>query len=57
MLPLPLPLVGCVGCPDDKRLGLNIETFLFVVDAKGWSIKLATTDAFRYLKGVLESAS
>ena len=38
-----------------QRLGYNIETFLFVIDAKGWSLRLATQDAFRYLKGNCEA--
>ena len=31
--------------------GYNIETFVIVIDAAGWSMKLATSDAFTFIKG------
>lgn len=35
-----------------RELGLNIETFTVVIDAAGWSLKLATSDAFTFIKGM-----
>ena len=34
--------------------GHLIETFLIVIDAAGWSLKLASFDAFKYLKGIAD---
>lgn len=31
--------------------GYNIETFVLVIDAAGWNLKLATNDAFAFIKG------
>eukprot|EP00048_Salpingoeca_helianthica_P000203 m.39946 g.39946 ORF g.39946 m.39946 type:complete len:438 (-) comp10231_c0_seq2:25-1338(-) len=39
------------------KLGHNIETMLFVIDAAGWTVRLATQDAFRYLKGIADMDS
>lgn len=30
----------------------NIETFVLVIDAAGWNMKLATSDAFTFIKGM-----
>jgi len=35
-----------------KSSGYNIETFVLVVDAAGWNMKLATSDAFTFIKGM-----
>jgi CRAL/TRIO domain/CRAL/TRIO, N-terminal domain len=35
-----------------KATGFNIETFVIVIDAAGWSLKLATSDAFTFIKGM-----
>lgn len=35
-----------------KTSGYNIETFVLVVDAAGWNMKLATSDAFTFIKGM-----
>lgn len=32
--------------------GYNIETFVLVIDAAGWNMKLATADAFTFIKGM-----
>ena len=32
--------------------GFNVETFVLVVDAKGWTLSLATSDAFTFIKGM-----
>lgn len=37
--------------------GYNVETFLIVVDAEHWHIGLATSDAFRYIKGMVTTDS
>lgn len=37
--------------------GCNIETFVVVIDAKGWHIGLATSDAFAYIKGMASTDS
>ena len=34
-----------------KKTGYNIETFVLVIDAAGWNLKLATNDAFAFIKG------
>jgi hypothetical protein len=35
-----------------ETTGYNIETFVLVIDAAGWNMKLATTDAFTFIKGM-----
>jgi hypothetical protein len=40
-----------------KDSGYNIETFVIVVDAKGWNMKLATNDAFAFIKGMASTDS
>lgn len=40
-----------------KESGYNIETFVVVVDAAGWSMKLATSDAFAFIKGMASTDS
>ncbi len=37
-----------------ERLKLNIETCTYILDAAGWSMRLATRDAFSYLKGIAD---
>ena len=37
--------------------GYNIETFVVVIDAAGWSMKLATSDAFAFIKGMATTDS
>ena len=32
--------------------GYNIETFVLVIDAAGWGLRLATSDAFAFIKGM-----
>jgi hypothetical protein len=32
--------------------GYNIETFVLVIDAAGWNMRLATADAFTFIKGM-----
>ena len=32
-------------------MGYNIETFTVVVDAQGWALSQATSDAFTFIKG------
>lgn len=34
------------------KTGYNIETFVVVVDAAGWGMHLATSDAFTFIKGM-----
>jgi hypothetical protein len=36
----------------NKATGYNIETFTLVIDAKGWNMGLATSDAFAFIKGM-----
>lgn len=36
-----------------ESTGYNIETFVLVIDAAGWNLKLATNDAFAFIKGIL----
>lgn len=38
---------------DEKYIetGHNIETFTIVIDAAGWSVSHATSDAFTFVKG------
>lgn len=33
------------------KTGYNIETFVLVIDAAGWNMGLATSDAFAFIKG------
>ena len=40
-----------------RRTGYNIETFVLVIDAAGWSMKLATSDAFTFIKGMATTDS
>lgn len=40
-----------------RALGYNVETFVLVVDASGWSLKLATQDAFTFIKGMASTDS
>ena len=40
-----------------RALGYNLETFVLVVDAAGWSLKLATQDAFTFIKGMASTDS
>lgn len=35
-----------------RKSGYNIETFVIVIDASGWNLKLATSDAFAFIKGM-----
>jgi hypothetical protein len=35
-----------------KQHHYNIETFLLVIDAAGWNLSLATSDAFTFIKGM-----
>lgn len=35
-----------------KSTGYNIETFVVVIDAAGWGLRLATNDAFTFIKGM-----
>jgi hypothetical protein len=35
-----------------KQHNYNIETFLLVIDAAGWNLSLATSDAFTFIKGM-----
>jgi hypothetical protein len=37
--------------------GYNIETFVLVVDAAGWNMSLATSDAFTFIKGMVSTDS
>lgn len=34
-----------------QETGYNIETFTVIIDAAGWSISQATSDAFAFIKG------
>ena len=40
-----------------RSLGYNLETFVLVVDAAGWSLKLATGEAFTFIKGMASTDS
>jgi hypothetical protein len=40
-----------------KRSGCNIETFVVVIDAAGWGLRLATSDAFSFIKGMATTDS
>ena len=40
-----------------EKSGYNIETFVVVIDAAGWSMKLATSDAFAFIKGMATTDS
>lgn len=35
-----------------RETGYNIETMVVIIDAAGWSMKLATGDAFTFIKGM-----
>lgn len=35
-----------------KAMDYNIETFVVVIDAAGWGMRLATNDAFTFIKGM-----
>ncbi len=35
-----------------KAMDYNIETFVVVIDAAGWGLRLATNDAFTFIKGM-----
>jgi len=35
-----------------EELNCNIETFMIVIDAAGWSLKLATSQAFQFINGM-----
>jgi hypothetical protein len=37
---------------NSKRFDCNIETFTTIVDAAGWTTRLATSDAFTFIKGM-----
>lgn len=37
--------------------GYNIETFVLVIDAAGWNMSLATSDAFTFIKGMVSTDS
>ena len=39
-----------------KATSYNIETFVLVVDAAGWHLSLATSDAFTFIKGMASTA-
>lgn len=39
------------------RTGYNIETFIIVVDAAGWGLRLATSDAYTFIKGMISTDS
>ncbi len=40
-----------------RQLGYNIETFVLVIDAAGWGLGLATSDAFTFIKGMATTDS
>lgn len=40
-----------------EATGYNIETFVVIIDAKGWHAGLATSDAFSYIKGMAATDS
>jgi hypothetical protein len=40
-----------------QKVGYNIETFVLVIDASGWSMQLATRDAFTFIKGMATTDS
>jgi CRAL/TRIO domain/CRAL/TRIO, N-terminal domain len=40
-----------------KATSYNIETFVLVVDAAGWHLSLATSDAFTFIKGMASTDS
>jgi hypothetical protein len=40
-----------------KETGHNVETFTVVVDAAGWGVRLATSDAFAFIKGMAATDS
>lgn len=37
--------------------GYNIETFVLVIDAAGWGLRLATSDAYAFIKGMATTDS
>jgi hypothetical protein len=40
-----------------NKSGYNIETFVLVIDAAGWNMSLATSDAFAFIKGMATTDS
>jgi len=38
-----------------QDLGINVETFVCVVDAQGWGVRLATKDAFAFIKSMADT--
>jgi hypothetical protein len=40
-----------------SKCGYNIETFVLVVDAAGWGLRLATSDAYAFIKGMASTDS
>ena len=40
-----------------KSTGYNIETFICVIDAAGWNMQLATSDAFTFIKAMVTTDS
>ena len=42
---------------NSKNLNLNIETFLIVVDAANWSLRLATSDAYTFIRNMIQADS
>lgn len=40
-----------------QETGYNIETFVVIIDAKGWHLGLATSDAFAYIKAMASTDS
>lgn len=42
---------------NSKTLNLNIETFLIVIDAANWSLRLATSDAYTFINNMIQADS
>jgi hypothetical protein len=40
-----------------KQHGFNVETFVLVIDAEGWGLRLATSDAYAFIKGMASTDS
>lgn len=38
-----------------REMGINVETFVCVVDAQGWGVRLATSDAFAFIKSMADT--
>ena len=36
----------------DPQRGVNIETFTVVIDAEGWALRLATSDAMAFIRSL-----